>query len=198
MFSMGGMSMERLTKKYGSGIIPHKFGIACSVYCDNCSVGSGNCDDARNMIKRLAEIEDILGDDYDLDRLETMMTQCMSMREEVAERFKITSSISVERLRELVEAYKDGRCVVLPCKIGDVLYRVKQFKKNKDSAVAKFITEITLNKNNFWRIIFEGELGKTVFLNYEDAKAALEGVRNGKEKSEKDSLHCKISDVVSS
>lgn len=77
--------MERLTKKYGSGIIPHKFGIACSVYCDNCSVGSGNCDDARNMIKRLAEIEDILGDNYELDRL-----------------------------RELAEADKDGRCVVLP------------------------------------------------------------------------------------
>lgn len=37
--------------------------------------------------KRLAEIEDILGDTYDLDRL-----------------------------RELVEADREGRCVVLPCK----------------------------------------------------------------------------------
>ena len=37
------------------------------------------------IVHRLAEIEDILGDDYDLDRL-----------------------------RELVEADRDGRCVVLP------------------------------------------------------------------------------------
>lgn len=46
--------------------------------------------------KRLAEIENILGDDgddYDLDRLE-----------------------------ELVEADREGRCVVLPCKIGSKLF----------------------------------------------------------------------------
>lgn len=81
----GGMNVERLTKRYGSGIVPHKFGIACSVYCDNCSVGSGNCEDAHNMVERLADIEDILGDTYDLDRL-----------------------------RELVEADRNGRCVVFP------------------------------------------------------------------------------------
>lgn len=39
------------------------------------------------IIRRLCSIEDILGDEYDLDRL-----------------------------KELVEAYKDGRCVVLPFK----------------------------------------------------------------------------------
>lgn len=44
---------------------------------------------------RLAIIEDILGDDYDLDRL-----------------------------RELVEADRDGRCVVLPCKIGENVWRI--------------------------------------------------------------------------
>lgn len=43
---------------------------------------------------RLKKIEDILGEDYDLDRL-----------------------------RELVEADKDGRCVVLPCKEGAILQR---------------------------------------------------------------------------
>lgn len=45
--------------------------------------------------KRLAEIEDILGDDYDLDRL-----------------------------KELVEADKEGRCVVLPCKVGESVWEV--------------------------------------------------------------------------
>lgn len=64
--------------------------------------------------RRLKQIEDILGDDYDLERLEVMMTQCMSMREEVSERFRITGSIPVERLRELVEADRNGRCVILP------------------------------------------------------------------------------------
>ena len=40
----------------------------------------------------IADIEDILGDNYDLDRL-----------------------------REIVEADRDGLCVVLPCKPGDIL-----------------------------------------------------------------------------
>ena len=45
--------------------------------------------------QRLNTIEDILGDDYDLDRL-----------------------------RELVEADRDGRCVVLPCKVGEKVFRL--------------------------------------------------------------------------
>lgn len=48
-----------------------------------------------NAIDRLAAIEDILGDNYDLDRL-----------------------------RELVEADRDGRCVVLPCKVGEKVFRL--------------------------------------------------------------------------
>lgn len=43
-----------------------------------------------DVIDRLAAIEDILGDEYDLDRL-----------------------------RELVEADREGRCVVMPCQPGD-------------------------------------------------------------------------------
>ena len=46
-------------------------------------------------INRLFDIEDILGDEYDLDRL-----------------------------KELVQADKEGRCVVLPCKVGDTLYYI--------------------------------------------------------------------------
>lgn len=78
------------------------------------------------VVERLAQIEDILGDDYDLDRLEVMMNQCMSMREEVSERFRITGSIPVKRLRELVEADKAGRCLVLQVKPGDTV----RFAKN--------------------------------------------------------------------
>lgn len=64
--------------------------------------------------ERLAAIEDILGDDYDLDRLATIMNQRMSMREDVAERWKITSDIPIDRLAELAQADREGRCVVLP------------------------------------------------------------------------------------
>ena len=54
--------------------------------------GCATCPIAR-AFDRLAAIEDILGDEYDLDRL-----------------------------RELAQADREGRCVVLPCKVGDPVY----------------------------------------------------------------------------
>lgn len=69
---------------------------------------------AAELHARLSKIEDILGDDYDLDRLAAIMNQRMSMREDVAERWKLTSDIPIDRLRELAQADGDGRCVVLP------------------------------------------------------------------------------------
>lgn len=100
---------------------------------------------------RLSTILDILGDDYDL-----------------------------ERLRELVEADRDGRCVVLPCKIGDTLYRIQRFKRGKNwRKEAEYIRTAELNKNNFWRVVFDGELGETVFLTREAAEAALKGDQHG-------------------
>ena len=57
-------------------------------FCDISMCTGFNCSrpcDQRKLWERLKAIEDILGDDYDLDRL-----------------------------RELVEADRDGRCVVLP------------------------------------------------------------------------------------
>ena len=68
----------------------------------------------KKVLSRLAAIEDILGDEYDLDRLRVLCNQRMTMRDEVSERFSLTAKIPLNRLRELVEADKEGRCVVLP------------------------------------------------------------------------------------
>lgn len=71
----------------------------------------------QDLYYRLSQIEDILcdgGDEYDLDRLSLLCNQRMTMREEVSERFGWTAKIPLDRLRELVEADREGRCVVLP------------------------------------------------------------------------------------
>ena len=68
-------------------------------------------------IHRLAAIEDILCDsenEYDLDRLAVMCNQRMTMREEVSQRFSLTAKIPLDRLREIAEAEREGRCVVFP------------------------------------------------------------------------------------
>lgn len=83
---------------------------------------------------RLARIEDILGDEYDLDRL-----------------------------KELVEADKDGRCVVLPCKIGDICYWI----------VDKGIYEC------YFDLSAANYIGKSVFFTREAAEAALKAKARG-------------------
>lgn len=74
----------------------------------------------------------------------------------------------------ICEHFKDrNRFVELPCKIGGELYRIKTVSGKK------IVTETQLNQNTFWRIVFGGEYGKTVFLTREEAERAL----NSSEKS---------------
>ena len=68
----------------------------------------------RDRLHRLTAIEDILGDEYDLDRLSVLCNQRMTMRDELSQRFSLTAKIPLDRLRELAEADREGRCVVLP------------------------------------------------------------------------------------
>lgn len=93
--------MERLTKRMLKG--PGYY-MKCSETCPYDCQENCDCEEFDKFIDRLAAIEDILGDDYDLDRLEVMVNQCMTLRNEVAERFSITAKIPLDRLRELVEA----------------------------------------------------------------------------------------------
>lgn len=64
--------------------------------------------------------------------------------------------------------FKDrNRFVELPCKVGEELFRIKTVSGKK------IITETQLNQNTFWRIVFGGEYGKTVFLTRKEAERAL-------------------------
>lgn len=130
---------------------------------------------------QLAQIYDILGEDYDIDRL-----------------------------RELVEADRDGRCVITKCKLGDTVFAV-----GKKKIVKARVQEIYLDDMpeliylvdfecdnccdgcpfNSWSQSWEGEwecggeygdgsvkqsdFGKTVFLTREAAEAAMKA-RDGK------------------
>ena len=107
--------MKRLTKRTKAG--------TANIDYDGCTFPNGKEDyiakSARRQlaIERFADIEDILCDDtdeYDLDRLSVLCNQRMTMRDEVSQRFSLTAKIPLDRLRELAEADREGRCVVLP------------------------------------------------------------------------------------
>lgn len=90
-----------------------------------------------------------------------------------------------DRLRELAEADKTGRVVVLPCKVGDVVYGFYG-EKTILPMVAKWIetntdgwciaAQYTPMAPRFYRF---SDFGKTVFLTREEAEKALEGMGNG-------------------
>ena len=68
----------------------------------------------KDIFDRLVTIEDILGDDYDLDRLKVIVNQQMTMREEVSQRFSLTAKIPIDRLKRLVEAEMEKRVIIAP------------------------------------------------------------------------------------
>lgn len=137
--------MKRLTSRWQSGIA-------------NYSAGK-----LPDVIERLAKIEDILGDDYDLDRL-----------------------------RELVEAERDGRCVVLPCKENDTVFYLtgkptlkagQSFDRVEEGKVDGFYWDrrgvqirIRNPKGNHGTYGFFGE---TVYTDKRAAEAALKGGSDG-------------------
>lgn len=98
----------------------------------------------------LADIEDILGDDYNLGHL-----------------------------RELVEADRDGRCKIVPCKLGEPLYLIKNGSIEKNYGVQWHFTDH--DSQTFGTLSLYGDficpedIGKTVFFNREAAEKALKG-----------------------
>ena len=113
------------------------------------------------LMNRLKQIEDILGEDYDLGRL-----------------------------KELVEADRDGRCVVLPCKIGDTVYDIRMGKITEKAIIsipfllsksANHLCLQAINNRDAITTIETENLGKTVFLSREEAEDALERME-GEEK----------------
>lgn len=74
---------------------------------------------------------------------------------------------SISRMVELMKADKDGRVVVLPCKVGDTVYRLQYIEQPP----GRFTVGIVPIK---FALIWLEEFGKTVFLSREEAEKALQ------------------------
>ena len=107
------------------------------------------------VYNRLKKIEDILGDEYDLDEL-----------------------------RELVQAKREGRCVVLPCKVEDDVYinilgRTLPFTV---ISISQMSSTPTFKAQHGIRLVYifkADDVGETVFMTRADAEAALRREQDG-------------------
>ena len=91
----------------------------------------------------------------------------------------------IDRLRELAEADKDGRLVVLPCKLGDVVFGI-----HNGQTILPMVAKWIETNTDGWCIAVQyapmaprfyrfSDFGKTVFLTREEAEKALEARKNG-------------------
>lgn len=86
----------------------------------------------------------------------------------------------IDRLRELAEDDKDGRVVVLPCKVGDKLYRVfaGEIFEHRVGSMKYFAIQGRWDIETYpFCPYVESSIGKTIFLTREEAKKALEAMR---------------------
>lgn len=138
--------MERLTGRKENG---HAYVIGCPEF----EVPKEANTVLQSVADKCADLEDILGDTYDL-----------------------------YRLRELVEADKDGRCVVLPCKPDDMVYivcgfiseyEVKQLIYDGIFIWAWLVNEKYQEPYKLIKRCLDFDVGKTIFFTREAAEAAL-------------------------
>lgn len=185
--------MERLTKH--SKQTSHENGICCTHFLGfECLGVGGNC--ARNCKweeaawSRLAAYEDTGLEPEEVlpkDKADEIALKLMRLAD-------LESLCSYTRLRELAEADKNGRLVVLPCKPGDTVWVTGRDNVPREMELeAPDIRAVCTDEDNLcmstcnrkpdgfcaYRLRNDGaDIGKTVFLTREEAKAALEAMKN--------------------
>lgn len=110
-----------------------------------------------------------------------MPADVMSMRMDMAIITALLHDCDVDRLRELVEADKDGRLVVQPCKVGDTLFRVfaGEIFEHRVASMKYFAIQGRWDIETYpFCPYVESSIGKTIFLTREEAEKALEAKRD--------------------
>lgn len=142
--------------------------------CKDCAMHEDKQRCQENLLDKAAEA------------IERLTAENAALRENVPQWIRVEA----DRLRELVEADKAGRCVVLPCKVGEKIYYlngkyiievdVVGYKVDETGAWLFIGETYNPETNRAYHCDLETErIGKTVFFTREQAERAMEGRKNG-------------------
>ena len=169
--------MERLTEWNGEqprhAYYPRCFKAPC--YGDGCKIN--DCLFETAVCDRLAAYEDT-----------GLSPEKVSWMKEVVEAAFDNDTSRIERAHNLHVADKEGRVVVLPCKVGDTVWRIVRDGEphitRDEVRDMYFADDMTLCVELVGgRVTFTEKFGKTVFLTRAEAERALqemEGKKDGK------------------
>ena len=167
--------MERLTE-WNGGQTRHAYYPRCfeePCYGEGCKIN--DCPFETALCERLAAYEDtgLMPEEVlPKDKADEIALKLMRLAD-------LEILCSYDHLRELAEADKEGRLVVLPCRQGDELWTYGNFPQGRE--VYRFtVSDVsTLNGRTVLNtlglgIIRPEDIGKTVFLSREEAEKALQ------------------------
>ena len=149
--------------------------------CKDCTMHEDKQRCQENLLDKAAEaIERLTAENAALREKVTLTEDAMINLE--AQKMGVEHS----RLRELAEADKDGRCVVLQCKVVDTVWRIVRDGEPhitrdevRDMYFADDMTPCVELVGG--RVTFTEKFGKTVFLSREEAEKALQEMEGKKD-----------------
>lgn len=94
----------------------------CSGNCE--TLNCGDCGILDKIVDRLAAYEDTGLEPCDYSAMAHALKQAERAREDLTEMIRQIGATGLDRLRELAEADREGRCMVLPCKFGGPVWRL--------------------------------------------------------------------------
>lgn len=166
----GGNVMERLTKRLSSGAADYN-------YPKSCYFGDGSGPDRiaqsafrQRCVEQLADYEDTERTPEEID-----------MDHEAAEQLRyLYRNCDLDRLEKLAEADRDGRLVVLPCKVGDMVYfaLLGRIIEKQVFSIVSFSDSTRIYCGGTSEYFRPEDIGKTFFLTREGAEKALEAMKD--------------------
>ena len=119
--------------------------------------------DIEEAIDHLVAIEDILGDEYDLELVQKLIQAYKEGRYII---MKEPEQAGVSRLRELAQADREGRCFVFRFGFGETVYRIWVYPSGKPA----FVTE---NRMDTLNDLLNAETWNNAYKTRAEAEAAL-------------------------
>lgn len=172
--------MERYTENHYDG---NGYYLICSGNCE--MINCGDCDILGEIVDRLAAYEDT---GLEPEEIEQLKGEVFGLKVDKQELEQYRAIGPIDRLRELAQADREGRCVVLPCKPSDVtVYQLRNKKHACGVGVSpRHVSCASVRANGNYVLHHQGadaclkrDFNKTWFLNEEEAEAALKGEHDG-------------------